>query len=70
MSLLLCSDAPSCSRHRLKITQQPVPIWYKDEGGRDKTINVSAVLVDEHDQAVRNRCVFSLFQPLFASIEN
>ncbi len=43
------------SRHRIKVTTQPPPVWYKDEGGRDKAIAVNAVLVDENDQPVRNR---------------
>jgi hypothetical protein len=43
------------SRHRLKIVEQPPSVWYKDEGGRDKCIQILAQLVDEHDTPVRSR---------------
>ena len=42
-------------RHRLRITEQPPSIWYKDEGGRDKCININGLLVDEHEQPVQGR---------------
>lgn len=42
-------------RHRIRITQQPPSAWYKDEGGRDNCINISGLLVDEHEQPVQGR---------------
>jgi hypothetical protein len=42
-------------RHRIRITEHPPSLWYKDEGGRDKCISISGLLVDEHEQAVQGR---------------
>lgn len=42
-------------RHRLTITEQPPSLWYKDEGGREKCISISGLLVDEHEQPVQGR---------------
>lgn len=49
------STTMSVIRHRLHITEQPPPQWYKDEGGRDKCIALNALLLDEHDQPVQGR---------------
>jgi len=45
------------SRHKLSIRADPnfPKVWYKDEGGRDKFININAVLVDEHNAIVLER---------------
>lgn len=45
------------SRYRLKMMEQPPSSWYKDEGGRDKCIALSAAMVDEYEQVVRGRSV-------------
>lgn len=42
-------------RHRLRITEQPPSIWYKDEGGRDRCMAITGLMVDEHEQPVQGR---------------
>eukprot|EP00471_Norrisiella_sphaerica_P001329 CAMPEP_0184491076 /NCGR_PEP_ID=MMETSP0113_2-20130426/19555_1 /TAXON_ID=91329 /ORGANISM="Norrisiella sphaerica, Strain BC52" /LENGTH=619 /DNA_ID=CAMNT_0026875275 /DNA_START=78 /DNA_END=1937 /DNA_ORIENTATION=+ len=44
-------------RHKLKIRPSPLfpSVWYKDEGGRDKFINVDAILEDQNRNLVLDR---------------
>ena len=42
-------------RHRLRITEQPPQLWYKDEGGRDRCMAITGLMVDEHEQPVQGR---------------
>lgn len=42
-------------RFRLKIHAQPPSVWYKDEGGQNKSLDISGYLVDEHNHVVRNK---------------
>eukprot|EP01083_Nonionella_stella_P035206 96168_1 len=42
-------------RHRFKMLSHPPEIWFKDEGGRDKCLEVSAVLLDHEERPVVDR---------------
>jgi hypothetical protein len=44
-------------RHRLRIRpeSQPPAVWYKDEGGRDKCIEVTVDLVDAEGRRVQGQ---------------
>jgi hypothetical protein len=44
-------------KHRIIITQQPPDIWYKDEGGRENSMEVLAKLVDENGKQVQGRII-------------
>ena len=42
-------------RYQIKIIEQPPSYWYKDEGGRDKSIQLSCLLCDHNDELVKIR---------------
>lgn len=44
-----------CRRHRLVIQTQPPAMWYKDEGGRDKCIELAVRLTDASGVPVVDR---------------
>ena len=56
-------------RHRLRVVEQPPPHWYKDEGGRDKSISLSAMLIDEDDNIVKGREVPIHLQLLYENAD-
>ncbi|KAF0682784.1 Aste57867_25083 [Aphanomyces stellatus] len=47
----------TCIRHRLIIQEDLPDLWYKDEGGRDKCMNLPVHLVDASNQTVGHRPV-------------
>lgn len=49
------SRAMTCVRHRIKIMTQPPDVWYKDEGGQNKSIVITAKLVDCAHNIVKDR---------------
>ena len=42
-------------RYQLRIVSEPPAVWYKDEGGRDKTMTIKANVVDANGAAVCSR---------------
>lgn len=58
-SLQASSDFMQCIRHRLSIIEEnsTTYTWYKDEGGKDKCIELRVHLKDADDKIVRNRNV-------------
>jgi hypothetical protein len=52
------SEPMLCIRYRLKILEDSIPdIWYKDEGGRDKCIDLSVTLQDQNNELIVARKV-------------
>jgi hypothetical protein len=52
------SEPMLCIRYRLKILEESIPeIWYKDEGGRDKCIDLSVTLQDQNNELIVTRKV-------------
>jgi hypothetical protein len=52
------SEPMLCIRYRLKILEDSIPdIWYKDEGGRDKCIDLTVQLQDQNQELIVSRKV-------------
>jgi hypothetical protein len=54
-SISLLSALMQIVQYCLVLQQQPPPFWYKDEGGKDKSILVSAALMDQFGQPVHRK---------------
>lgn len=52
------SEPMLCIRYRLRILEDSIPeVWYKDEGGRDKCIDLTVTLRDHNNELIVARKV-------------